>query len=52
VTARRRILELPETAQTLVGTGEIPAAGIDTLLDWSSSGAGVQCQPTRVLLPT
>ena len=33
VTARRRILELPETAQTLVGTGEIPAAGIDTLLD-------------------
>src|ERR671934_1990231 len=33
VTARRRILELPETAQTLVGTGEIPAAGIDTLLE-------------------
>src|SRR4051812_22162786 len=33
VTARRRILELPEAAQTLVGTGEIPAAGIDTLLD-------------------
>src|SRR4051812_44919219 len=33
VTARRRILELPEAAQTLVGTGEIPAAGIDTLLE-------------------
>jgi ParB/RepB/Spo0J family partition protein len=33
VTARRRILELPEAAQTLVGSGEIPAAGIDTLLE-------------------
>ena len=33
VTARRRILELPEIAQTLVGSGEIPAAGIDTLLE-------------------
>jgi hypothetical protein len=33
VTARRRILELPETAQTLVGTGEIPVAGIDALLE-------------------
>ena len=33
VTARRRILELPETAQTLVGSGEIPVAGIDALLE-------------------
>ena len=33
VTARQRILELPETAQTLGGTGEIPIAGIDALLD-------------------
>ena len=33
VTARQRILELPETAQTLVGTGEIPVAGIDALLE-------------------
>src|SRR3954454_12948869 len=33
VSARRRILELPESAQTLVGTGEIPAPGIDTLLE-------------------
>jgi ParB/RepB/Spo0J family partition protein len=33
VTARRRILELPEAAQTLVGSGEIPAAGIDVLLE-------------------
>src|SRR4051794_13890424 len=33
VTARARILELPEVAQTLVGTGEIPAAGIDALLE-------------------
>jgi hypothetical protein len=33
VTARRRILELPETAQTLVGSGEIPVAGIEALLE-------------------
>jgi hypothetical protein len=33
VTARRRILELPETAQMLVGSGEIPVAGIDALLE-------------------
>src|ERR671911_1536309 len=33
VTARRRILELPGTAQTLVGSGEIPVAGIDALLE-------------------
>jgi ParB/RepB/Spo0J family partition protein len=33
VTARQRILELPETAQTLVGSGEIPVAGIDALLE-------------------
>jgi ParB/RepB/Spo0J family partition protein len=33
VTARSRILELPETAQTLVGTGEIPVAGIDAMLE-------------------
>jgi ParB/RepB/Spo0J family partition protein len=33
VTARQRILELPETAQTLVGTGEIPVGGIDALLE-------------------
>jgi ParB/RepB/Spo0J family partition protein len=33
VTARRRILELPEAAQKLVGAGEVPAAGIDTLLE-------------------
>jgi ParB/RepB/Spo0J family partition protein len=33
VTARARILELPEVAQTLVGTGEIPVAGIDALLE-------------------
>jgi ParB/RepB/Spo0J family partition protein len=33
VTARRRILELPGTAQTLVGSGEIPVAGIDPLLE-------------------
>lgn len=33
VTARQRILELPETAQTLVGAGEIPVAGIDALLE-------------------
>jgi hypothetical protein len=33
VTARRRILELSEIAQTLVGTGEIPVAGIDALLE-------------------
>src|SRR5215217_7542787 len=33
VTARRRILELPETAQTLVGSAEIPVAGIDALLE-------------------
>lgn len=33
VTARRRILELPESAQTLVGSGEIPVAGIDALLE-------------------
>ena len=32
VTARQRILELPETAQTLVGSGEIPVGGIDALL--------------------
>jgi hypothetical protein len=32
VTARQRILELPESAQTLVGSGAIPAAGIDALL--------------------
>jgi hypothetical protein len=33
VTARQRILELPETAQTLVGSGEIPVGGIDALLE-------------------
>jgi hypothetical protein len=33
VTARRRILELPESAQTLVGSGDIPVAGIDALLE-------------------
>jgi hypothetical protein len=33
VMARRRIPELPETAQTLVGSGEIPVAGIDALLE-------------------
>ena len=33
VTARRRILELSETAQKLVGSGEIPVAGIDVLLE-------------------
>ena len=33
VTARRRILELPETAQTLVGNGGIPVAGFDALLE-------------------
>jgi ParB/RepB/Spo0J family partition protein len=33
VTARRRILELPERAQQLVGTGGIPVAGIDLLLE-------------------
>lgn len=33
VTARQRILELPETAQALVGSGEIPVAGIDALLE-------------------
>ena len=33
VTARQRILELPETAQTLVGTGEIPVSGIDAPLE-------------------
>jgi hypothetical protein len=33
VTARQRILELPETAQTLVGSGEIPVRGIDALLE-------------------
>ncbi|MGH2799765.1 MAG: ParB/RepB/Spo0J family partition protein [Thermoleophilaceae bacterium] len=33
VTARQRILELPEIAQTLVGTGEIPVRGIDALLE-------------------
>jgi hypothetical protein len=33
VSARRRILELPETAQPLVGSVEIPVAGIDALLD-------------------
>src|SRR3954465_11640286 len=33
VTARRRILELPESAQALVGSGEIPGAGIDALLE-------------------
>ena len=32
VASRARILELPEIAQTLVGTGEIPIAGIDALL--------------------
>ena len=32
VTARQRILELPESAQALVGSGEIPVAGIDALL--------------------
>jgi ParB/RepB/Spo0J family partition protein len=33
VTARRRILELPEIAQTLVGSGEIPVAGVDAMLE-------------------
>jgi ParB/RepB/Spo0J family partition protein len=33
VTARARILELPESAQALVGSGEIPVAGIDALLE-------------------
>jgi ParB/RepB/Spo0J family partition protein len=33
VTARQRILELPETAQTLVGSAEIPVSGIDALLE-------------------
>ena len=33
VTARQRILELPEIAQTLVGGGEIPVRGIDALLE-------------------
>jgi ParB/RepB/Spo0J family partition protein len=38
VTARQRILDLPETAQTLVGTGEIPVGGIDALLEiWAVS---------------
>jgi hypothetical protein len=32
VTARVKILGLPETAQALVGTGEIPVRGIDVLL--------------------
>lgn len=32
ITARARILELPGAAQTMVGTGEIPASGIDVLL--------------------
>jgi ParB/RepB/Spo0J family partition protein len=32
VTARRRILELPERAQALVGSGDIPVAGIDAVL--------------------
>lgn len=33
VTARQRILVLPEAAQTLVSSGEIPVAGIDALLE-------------------
>jgi ParB/RepB/Spo0J family partition protein len=33
VTARRRILELPEAAQALVGSGEIPVSAVDVLLD-------------------
>jgi hypothetical protein len=33
VTARVKILALPETAQALVGTGEIPVRGIDALLE-------------------
>jgi hypothetical protein len=33
VTARARILELPGTAQTLVGSGEIQVTGIDALLE-------------------
>ena len=33
VTARQRILELPETAQALIGSGEIPVRGIDALLE-------------------
>jgi hypothetical protein len=32
VSSRARILELPEPAQTLVGTGEIPVSAIDALL--------------------
>jgi hypothetical protein len=33
VTARRRILELPGSAQQLVGAGEIPVVGIEALLE-------------------
>jgi ParB/RepB/Spo0J family partition protein len=49
VTARRRILELPETAQTLVGSGEIPAAGIDTLLEIQTVSAKLAALIAEVL---
>jgi ParB/RepB/Spo0J family partition protein len=49
VTARRRILELPEAAQTLVGSGEIPAAGIDTLLEIQTVSAKLAALIAEVL---
>src|SRR3954470_13593344 len=49
VTARRRILELPEAAQTLVGSGEIPTAGIDTLLEIQTVSAKLAVLIAEVL---
>src|SRR3954470_18669797 len=49
VTARRRILELPEAAQTLVGSGEIPTAGIDTLLEIQTVSARLAALVAEVL---